>query len=102
MSNTATKTCHWENGKLIRCPNNKVKTIKNHFCQHCGGDLRKPLLIEPGVFGKFSDSDKPMYNYDYLQKVEDTEQFPYVDANGEYWELFKPGLPAEKIEVEAD
>ena len=101
MSN---KICHYEADVLIRCEKNTVKTIKNHFCQHCGGDLRKTLAIEIGVFGKFSDSDKPIYNYDYLQDVADEGIFKYVDMNGEYWEYFKSGLPVEKIVIagEAD
>ena len=93
------KICHYEDNKLIRCPLNKVKTIKNHFCQHCGGDLRKSSEVTPGVFGKFYDGDKPMYRYDYLMKIDEPEQFPYVDMNGEYWEYFKVGMPVEKIDI---
>ena len=99
MSKAINKLCHYEDGKLIRCSKNKIKTIKNHFCQHCGGDLRKPVPIEPGMFGKFFDLDIPAYRFDYLRVIDEKEQFSYVDMDGNYWECFKPGLPAKKIEV---
>ena len=48
--------CRWEDGKLIRCSKNTVKTIRDNFCKHCGSDLRKPKpKIEPGMFGRFFD-----------------------------------------------
>lgn len=94
------KLCHYESGVLIRCPLNKVKTIKNQFCQHCGGDLRKKNEIVPGIFGKFTDSDKPdHYRYDYLREISGEEIFKYIDMNGEYWENFKVGIPVDKIEI---
>jgi hypothetical protein len=90
-------TCHYnEAGELIRCPDNKVKTIRDRYCRHCGADLKQPEPITPGLFGKFYDDDG--LKYDYLRKIDDG-QFPYVDMAGDYWEFFKPGLPDERIVI---
>lgn len=81
--------CHWENGKLIRCSKNTVKTIKDPFCRHCGMDLKKPPVeIVPGVFGKFWEGKK--YSYGFLERIEEEL---FVDQLGDYWNDFKPGFP---------
>lgn len=89
--------CHYESGTLIRCEKNTVKKITARYCRHCGGDLHSPIEIEPGIFGKFFDGDKPVYRYDYLKSIDEVEQFPYIDMEGSYWEYFSAGLPSESI-----
>lgn len=94
--------CHWSGGELIRCSKNTVKTIKDPFCRHCGGDLRKSSEIIPGLFGKFQD-DSGAYGYNYLHHSEDSPcGIVYVDVNGDYWDHFIPGLPAEKVEISVE
>jgi len=104
------KKCHWEGNEFIGCCE-EVKTNKHgnvliliynsfgaeynsfDFCPFCGANLKKPVIIEKGMFGTFYNEEADRGKlWGELVEVYGKEN-RYCINGGRWFKYFSPGLP---------
>lgn len=63
------------------------------YCPFCGAPLKKPVVIEVGMFGKFWNDGGLFLEWGILIDIREKESRPYLAAAGGEYEHFTPGLP---------
>lgn len=98
--------CEWKDGNFIPCCDNIIYEIDCKFtimmegqvvvgtpnyCPHCGADIRKPVTIKTGMFGKFWTNGSSYYQYGELAMI--TYEGYSPKGSGTIFSNFTPGLP---------
>jgi hypothetical protein len=96
MEDKMDKKCEWKDGKFLVCRRASQEFHSRQgydFCPYCGGDIRKPVEIKVGMFGKFWDNEVGFNEYGTLSNIDVYEKYPYRTAFNSEYKHFTPGLP---------
>lgn len=104
------KKCEWKDGEFKPCDGaygiidfsygdlclaiDSKGLYRATFCPFCGADIRKPVEIKVGMFGRFWDNSEKGDSKGYFGFLR------HINSSGSYichrdfiWDHFTPGLP---------